>query len=596
MRQFVNWITDWLCKISHQAITLFPLLTLSLLMGPWQNLVVAQAPSGSPEAELSPADELSIGQGRLADKYRRLEQLIARRAELEAATNPRRSALLKQALEHSNRRELRLQFESLVNLLNRRKLKQALDTQTEVRDDMMSLLELLLSEDRPERLKNEQTRLRSYIRDLERIIRQQKSAQARTEANEHTKKMATEQKKIADRTTQLGDTIDQNEGITSQTDNNADPSSSKEGSKQPRTPTKEDANNKQGDKLDSSDNGPSLASPADKPAKRVQKQSDSESSQSEKHSQSQTPADGSSQVPPLSPNPSQPGQPEAQQSQQNQSKSFPGRQRIRAAEDMMRQAQQQLDDTKREQAVEKQRKAKLLLQQAKAELEEILRQLREEEIERALAVLETRFRRMLQMQLKVNEDTNKLDEIPVASRDRQTTIRSGKLAFAQRRIGMEAEKTLILLREEGSSVAFPETVEQMRDDIEQVAERLSQTQISQITQAIQADIVNALEEMIQALQKAQQDQEERKQKPGQSQSSQPGEDGLVDSLAELRMIRSLQVRVNRRTQRFSDLLDNKEDPAGQATDVDLIQSLKTLADREARIHHITREILLGKNQ
>ena len=39
---------------------------------------------------------------------------------------------------------------------------------------------------------------------------------------------------------------------------------------------------------------------------------------------------------------------------------------------------------------------------------------------------------------------------------------------------------------------------------------------------------------------------------------------LVDQLAELKMIRALQMRVNKRTVRYARLLEDIDDPAGQA--------------------------------
>ena len=75
-----------------------------------------------------------------------------------------------------------------------------------------------------------------------------------------------------------------------------------------------------------------------------------------------------------------------------------------------------------------------------------------------------------------------------------------------------------------------------------------------------------------------------------------GEQPLVDALAELKMIRSLQMRVNLRTQRYAKLLDNVEDPVGQAVTEDLRRALGELGEREARIQQITRDIVLGKNR
>ena len=62
----------------------------------------------------------------------------------------------------------------------------------------------------------------------------------------------------------------------------------------------------------------------------------------------------------------------------------------------------------------------------------------------------------------------------------------------------------------------------------------------------------------------------------------PQDQPLVDAIAELKMIRALQMRVNTRTQRYARLLDDPEHPVGQATNDDLLQSLVRLAEREAQ--------------
>jgi hypothetical protein len=199
------------------------------------------------------------------------------------------------------------------------------------------------------------------------------------------------------------------------------------------------------------------------------------------------------------------------------------------------------------------------------------------------------------MQVKVYEDTKRLGAIPEADRDRTVEQRAANLAFDERKIVMEADRALTLLREEGSSIAFPEAVEQMREDMEQVAERLADVKVDRITQGIEEDIIRALEEMIEALQKAQQEQENR-QPPPPGQPGQPQDQPLVDQIAELKMIRTLQVRVNTRTQRYSRLLDDSDDEVGQATDADLQDAIRKLAEREQAIHRITRDIVLGKNK
>jgi hypothetical protein len=57
------------------------------------------------------------------------------------------------------------------------------------------------------------------------------------------------------------------------------------------------------------------------------------------------------------------------------------------------------------------------------------------------------------------------------------------------------------------------------------------------------------------------------------------------------MIKALQMRVNSRTVRYSKLIQGE-----QAENADLIESLKRLAEREERIHRVTRDLEMGKNR
>jgi hypothetical protein len=214
----------------------------------------------------------------------------------------------------------------------------------------------------------------------------------------------------------------------------------------------------------------------------------------------------------------------------------------------MAEARKKLEEAKRENAMKEQEEAIRELEQAKAELEEILRQLREEEMARTLAMLEARFRKMLDAQVQVYQGTQRLDKVPQAERDRDDTIEAGRLSRKEAEIAIEADKALTVLQEEGSAVAFPEAVIEIRDDMLTVRDRLGEAKTDAMTQGIEQDIIAALEEMITALVKAQKDLDDKKQQ----QSPPPGQAGendtpLVDTLSELKMIRALQMRVNTRT-------------------------------------------------
>jgi hypothetical protein len=75
------------------------------------------------------------------------------------------------------------------------------------------------------------------------------------------------------------------------------------------------------------------------------------------------------------------------------------------------------------------------------------------------------------------------------------------------------------------------------------------------------------------------------------QDGQQQDQPLVDALAELKMIRALQMRVNKRTETYSKMIQGE-----QAERPELLKALEKLAERQERIHAVTRDLHLGKNQ
>jgi hypothetical protein len=141
-----------------------------------------------------------------------------------------------------------------------------------------------------------------------------------------------------------------------------------------------------------------------------------------------------------------------------------------------------------------------------------------------------------------------------------------------------ATGALRLLTDDGRSVAFVEVLEQARGDMQTVSQRLSKGATGEVTQAIERDIVEALEEAVAALDEQLSEMANRQQ-DGQQQASsgETEEPPLVDQLAELRMIRSLQKRILSRTERFRLMSES-----GQLSAEDLQESLLELARRQER--------------
>jgi hypothetical protein len=264
-------------------------------------------------------------------------------------------------------------------------------------------------------------------------------------------------------------------------------------------------------------------------------------------------------------------------------------QRLRAAEQRMREALERLENTDPDAARGAQERAIEELETARAELEEILRQLREEEVTRLLVQLETRLRGMLKAERGVLADAERLAAATVPS-ERERQLESARLGREQGAITAEAGKALVLLRDDGSAVAIPQALAQVHEDSGQAAARLARGDTGRDTLGLLGEIVTGLEEMLAAVERARADQQDAAAKPGGGRSGEAGEQPLVDKLAELKMLRSLQARVNGRTQRLARLLDAGDSAVDDAA---VRAALTRLAGRQREIERAARDIVEG---
>ena len=459
-------------------------------------------------------------------------------------------------------------MEAIAEQLGGNRLRQAGQNQTVALEDLRLLLTLLESEDRSKRLRDKEKRIKAYIEEVDRLLTIQRGLRSQTENGVDGDRVAKSQEKLAQRTGELKDEIQENEG----TDADAAATSSEPNEGQPSEGQPSEGEPSEGEP---SEGEPSEGEPSEGQPSEGQP---SEGQPSEGEPQ------GDSQNGPTPPTP--PSEPQD-----------PVQQRLKAAEEKMKDAQLKLEQARREESVQDMEDAERELAQARKELEEILRQLREEEIGRTLAMLESRFRKMLEAEIRIYESTKRLDRTVPEQRRGEYLIQTGKLGVQQREVATDADRALTLLLDEGTSIAFPEVVEQMRDDMIQVSGRLSEGNPGRITQEIEEDIIDTLDYVIEALVQAQQDlQEQQQSPPQQSPPMDPGDMPLVDQIQELKMIRGLQYRINKRHQRYSRLLDDPDDLLGESSDPDIQEALQKLADREDKLQQITRDVVLGKNQ
>ena len=146
-------------QISFAALLWLIAISIAPPFGLAQDL--PKEPSAAPA--LASAD-LEAEQRQIAEKFKHFEEVLLRMAELTAGEDPRRAALLRKAVAQSKDDLIGVQLSRVVDLLKNERLSTAATSQKEVHQSLTKLLELLLSENRGQRLASEQARLRDYLK------------------------------------------------------------------------------------------------------------------------------------------------------------------------------------------------------------------------------------------------------------------------------------------------------------------------------------------------------------------------------------------------------------------------------------------------
>jgi hypothetical protein len=528
------------------------------------------------ERKAPDAAALAAREQAVVAQFNELEKTFLRLADLLSASDPRRSALLRSVFEQAREQEVGDRLDLIVQLLEKGQLLKAGAGQATALEKLRALLDLLESGDSDRQLANTKQEVKQFLARLSKAIARQRDIEGSTEAGADADKLAQRQESLAEETETLAREIDGFAKRMDARDNGGKPSGD--------TKADEDREKREG--------------AAGEEAKKADKQGskkDSEGGQGGGKPAGGSPSQeqGSESPPSEGESGGSAGKQESDDGDDEASRARRTKRRLDAAKDRMRKAREQLDDAKRRDARAEQEKAIEELETARAELEEILRQMREEEVERLLVQLEARLRAMLRSEKAVFAAVEKLaaQSVPLA---REGQLEAARLSREQGGIGNEASKALVLIRDDGSAVAIPEALEQMRDDSAQATARLARGDVGGTTRGILQDMIANLEEMLGALEKAQRDQQARQQQ-GQSggRPADPGEQPLVDKLSELKMIRALQMRVNTRTKRFSQLL---VEGVERAEEPELVDALARLAERQQKIERAARDIVTGRTE
>lgn len=530
-------------------------------------------------------EEAANQQERLRRQFEEFKQSLLRlKQRLESSPKPEdreKAKVLDEALAKASEQGTDTKFSTLVSALKGSEafkdldqLGSILDKNEDLRKDLRALIELLLRDDRDAQRKKEQEQLTRLLEQIKEIIGKQERLRSQTElARKSAEELEKLQKKLTDETKDLVAKRDAKKGSESK---KSDP---KKG---------DSKSGKPGEKKDSK--------PGESKDSKPSEPKDGKQGQPKDGKQGQ-PKDGDSQQ--------AQNQQQQQQQQQPPQENNPVKKQIEEANKHQKQAEEELNKKKNNDAVVKQDKALEELMKAKKRLEELLKQLREEEIERLLAALQARCERMLGMQIGVRDGTVALDKaIDKKEPNREQQQNSNVLSDKEEEIIREANQAIGIIQAEGSAVAFAEVFFQVRGDMTNVAARLRKTDTGVVTQTIENDIIATLQEMIEALKKARKDNKNPQPPKPPGQSGPPPDQRLIDMLAELKMIRSMQLRVNSRTEVYGKQYEGEQvPPPSAAADAkarehfEMIQrELHELGERQLKIEKVTSDIAKGKNK
>ncbi|MFL5241155.1 MAG: hypothetical protein ACJ8FY_03525 [Gemmataceae bacterium] len=611
------------------------------------------------EASLDPKGTLTEAeyqQARLKmqfDEFKnQLIRLADRLAQSSDPANKDKAKILREAINKVNDVGVEIKFEKLVNLIKNASKDVSIDDLANIQaqhedltKDIRAIIAILLTDNRDAELRRKIKDLERRIAELKKIIGKEERISDRARVGKSDgDHLAKDQKGVTNDTKDLagvakGDSGKEGKGAKGDPkgagktgdgkkgEPKEDAKEAKAGDKEPKGGDKKpgdskdiakkgDPNSKEADAKDGKKGDPS-------DAKAGGKKSDSEKADSQSASKGR--GDGKGAPKPgskpgessASKSNSQGGQggessakaggkqPPPQQDPQQPPSDLPGQKKIQEGIGKQEQAETKLPKDQKDGA-DKVDQAVKDFKEVLKKWEELLKQLREEEVERILAALQAQCERMLALQIQVRDGTVSVDKVIQESADKKPTRaedqKALELSDREEEIVRLAEKALGILRDEGSAVAFPEVFVQIRDDMINVARRLRKTDTGSLTVTIENDIIATLREMIEALKRAR--QENGKQPPSKGGGGGPQNQKLIDLIAELKMIRSMQIRVNARTQTYAREYEGEQAPAIVEAQTPqekekaetLTREMKELAQRQQKIFEVANNIYKEKNK
>ena len=279
---------------------------------------------------------------------------------------------------------------------------------------------------------------------------------------------------------------------------------------------------------------------------------------------------------------------------------IPGKGDVAKASEKMSSASESLSGAKAGKAAGQQEEAVEELEKGREKVEDTLEALQEAFRNQLIAYLKEKFTYMLAQQKSATSSTRSLDlklralklaaggEQPeIDIKDRQLAKR---LAASELKLSAVCDDVLDVLSEDGTTLVFPEIVVELKADLEQTSELLDNLQTGDSTRMIQKDIEDTVSEILAALEDAAKKPPPPSPNKGREKKNQNSSAPLLAKSAELKMVRALQLRINRRTIRF-DTARKSVDLSSEAR-----SQLREIGRKQKEVEKLLRKIARSVGQ
>jgi len=262
---------------------------------------------------------------------------------------------------------------------------------------------------------------------------------------------------------------------------------------------------------------------------------------------------------------------------------------VRGAAGSMGRAESALNQTDGTAAEEHQADAIDLLAEAVLELEELARQVDFEAMQRSLAVVQAKLEEIRNRQQEVNEQSARLIHLRAEKKrlSRAQNRRAAKLARTQEQLRPTVEGEVLPLL--GEAAVYQWVLQDVLELSDRSSEALDRRRLDEALARDQRRIVEELDLLITALEQAVRLPGPDRYAEGGSSGggggpTQAGQQSPVPSVAELLVLKSMQLDLNARTARIGERFD-----ADTASEEEL-RRVRQLGDRQQRIRKLTERV------